>query len=186
MMSNTQQTGGSGLSWGWAAIIVALLLTMGGIGAIFYFGRKKDGDDKKADGDSDTQTDILGNVVEYAKDLVGSLSVEEAAEKGIAIFPQPADYYEQKPSTVLGPVSVPDTAGWPLKRVFGSELHKVNPYVKDVQQYFVNAKGAQIDIDGAFGGDTEAAAQKYFGSKTISKQTYNGIIAPYLGKPAAA
>lgn len=179
----------SGLSWGWATIVVLLLLFSGGVATILYMGRKKNDEDaapdeKKAD-KPDTQTDILGNVVEYVKEKLEDLTVEEAAEKGIAVYPQPEGFYANKVGVVVAPVSEPDTAGWPLKRVYGSDLHKVNPFVKDAQQYFVNAKGAKLDIDGAFGAATEAAALKYFGTKTISKQNYNGIIAPYLGKPGA-
>lgn len=171
MASNkTEQAGG--LSWGWAFLIVALVLTLSGVGIIFYFGRKPDKEKEGKKTAPDTQTDVLGNVVQYTNELRDL--IKEAASKGIAVFPQPKEYYDES-----------DTEGWPLQRVFGTELQKEHPYVKDAQQYLVQAKGEKLDIDGAFGSATETAVLKHFGTKTISKQTYNQIIAPYLGKAAA-
>lgn len=73
---------------------------------------------------------------------------------------------------------------FPLKRVTGAALHTVNPFVKDLQQYLNKYKGTNLDIDGAFGGDTEKEVIKAFGGeKEISMNDYNIAIAPYIGKP---
>ena len=79
-----------------------------------------------------------------------------------------------------------DTNGsyFPLAQVTGSALHTPNPYVKDLQQYLIKFGGATLDIDGAFGAETEAAVLKAMGTKTITREQYNTIIAPPLGKSA--
>ena len=80
--------------------------------------------------------------------------------------------------------SFADAGNWfPLKRVTGSALHTSNPFVKDLQQYLNKFKSAKLDIDGAFGLDTETAVNKAFGTKQVSIAEYNKTIAPLLGKP---
>lgn len=81
-------------------------------------------------------------------------------------------------TTALGTVA---GIGFPLKKVSGAELHKTNTFVKNVQQYLNKYKGATLDIDGAFGSETEAAVMKTFGTKTVSKEQYNTVVAPSLG-----
>jgi hypothetical protein len=76
---------------------------------------------------------------------------------------------------------------FPLKRVYGADLHTANPFVKDLQQFLNKNKGTHLDIDGAFGADTEKEVMKAFGGeKEISMNDYNIAIAPYLGKPQVA
>lgn len=72
--------------------------------------------------------------------------------------------------------------GFPLQKVTGAALHVSNPFVKDLQQFLNKSIGADLDIDGAFGSETEAAVMKAFGSKSVSKEQYNTSIAPSLGK----
>ena len=80
--------------------------------------------------------------------------------------------------------SASDPANYfPLKQASGSALHTPNPYVKDLQQYLNKFGGASLDLDGAFGSETEAAAIKTLGNPTITREQYNSIIAPPLGKP---
>jgi len=75
-----------------------------------------------------------------------------------------------------------EPAGFPLKRLSGIALHTSNPFVKDVQQYCNKKGNLKIDIDGAFGKETENAVMLVLGTKTVSWTQYKTIIAPYLGK----
>lgn len=71
---------------------------------------------------------------------------------------------------------------FPLKLATGAELHKVNQYVKDVQQYCNKFGGTNLDLDGSFGHQTELAVSKVFGTTTVSKEQYNSKVAPAIGK----
>jgi len=72
--------------------------------------------------------------------------------------------------------------GFPLKQVYGADLHKANPYVMDVQQALNKFYGARLDIDGAFGKNTALAIKKAFGHEEVDVQLYN-TMARALGKP---
>lgn len=181
-------------------IIIVILSILGGLAYVFFMGKAPalgaSATKKTTDLDADGKPI---NAAGYLINADGSLMTDAAGEPilgaGVAgptggggVVDAIAARVDQVKSALSGGSrqDTIDTNGsyFPLAQVTGSALHTPNPYVKDLQQYLIKFGGATLDIDGAFGAETEAAALKTLGTKTITREQYNSTIAPPLGKSA--
>ena len=199
-MSQSKKAGQSEGSPLTATIIIVLIAVLGGLAYVFFKGKApallgasaaKKTTDLDADGkpinaagylinaDGSLMTDATGEPI---------LGAGVAGPMGGGVVDAIAARVDQVKSALSGgsQQDTIDTNGsyFPLAQVAGSALHTPNPYVKDLQQYLIKFGGATLDIDGAFGAETEAAVLKALGTKTITREQYNTTIAPPLGKQA--
>lgn len=156
----------SGFPW----LILGLILALtGGIG--FYFWSK---------------SKSTAPALEENGEGAGAAGVDTGTNTWVAFEEANNQSYQTAPEpNVLTDVinTILPSTTFPLGLAKGADLHKVNPYVKDVQQYCNKFAGTSLDVDGAFGKQTEATVLKVFGTKTVSKKQYNEAVAPALGKP---
>lgn len=155
--------------------VMLLLVVLAIAGGISYLGYKIFKGEISMPGISPPATAIPGSGAPSADESNGA-STSIPATQGATQSPSATSSSTE--ATVSG------KKWFPLKRVYGTELHTANPFVKDLQQFLNKFKGMHLDIDGAFGGDTESAVMKAFdGAKEISMSDYNVAIAPHIGKP---
>lgn len=166
----------SGSSSGSNPVVTFFLLLMVLViaGGISYLGYKIFKGDIKMPGLS-PKTDNASEVT-AATGATSSVAPAEPASSGSS----------QASASSSAPETVSGKKWFPLKRVYGADLHIANPFVKDVQQFLNKFKGARLDIDGAFGADTETEWVNAYGDKEVTLNDYNVAIAPHIGKPQVA